>query len=80
MGEVRPFKRPESKAPSGPWSGPERTAPTRDKVSAKPPRARREPLINSWKGLALCLVMMLVLPLLTGWLGHALGQLLGLSR
>jgi hypothetical protein len=73
----------ESRVVQGPWDGV-------PKKKAKPPRepffkrnlrgpsrrGGREPLINSWRGLVICLFLLFVAPPLAAWGGHFLMHLL----
>jgi hypothetical protein len=84
MGTIHKFERskPAKAAKPGPW----------DQAAAKPSappkvpmfkasgsgRGGREPIINSWRGLVMVVVLMLGLSLITGMAGNLVAQVMAL--
>lgn len=68
----------ESRVVQGPWDGTPKSR--SQKLGAKPPREPifkrsnrgrgREPLVNNWRGLVICLALLFLAPPLVGWVSH----------
>ncbi|WP_158916072.1 hypothetical protein [Caulobacter sp. S45] len=59
----------ESRVVQGPWENTQKVRPAREPIFK---RGRREPIINSWRGLAICAFLLFVAPPLAGWAGRIL--------
>lgn len=62
--------------PRGPWSDlPPKPRPARQPVWRKP-RAPCEPLISNWRGLLIILFLLIVAPILAGWVSRIIMQMI----
>ncbi len=73
----------ESRVVRGPWDGApkSRPKPPREPFFKRGARGRgrggREPLINNWRVLAICVALLFLAPPLVGWISHLILSLFG---
>jgi hypothetical protein len=71
----------ESRVVQGPWEGVPKSRPKpppREPFLKRSNRGRgREPLVNNWRNLLLCLALLFLAPPLVGWLSHLILSLFG---